>query len=135
MNVFWFRRDLRIDDNRGFFEALNCNNKVLPIFIFDKNILETIENQDARVNYIYDSLERINAEFKKIGKSLAVFYGDPIIILEQLIQENQIESVFTNHDYEPYAQKRDMLFLLPFLKNGRNILLKRASISLSLKAY
>jgi deoxyribodipyrimidine photo-lyase len=107
MNIFWFRRDLRIDDNRGFFEALNSNNEVLPIFIFDKNILETIENQDARVNYIYDSLERINAEFKKIGKSLAIFYGDPLTILEQLIQENQIESVFINHDYEPYAQKRD----------------------------
>jgi deoxyribodipyrimidine photo-lyase len=107
MNLFWFRRDLRIDDNKGFFEALSEQSKVLPIFIFDSNILEPLEKQDARVSFIHEQLEKINTEFIKKGKNLAVFFGSPLLIFEQLVKENKIESVFTNHDYEPYAQKRD----------------------------
>ena len=107
MNIFWFRRDLRVDDNKGFFEALKSNSEVLPLFIFDKNILDELPKDDARVNFIHERLDIIDRELKKFGKNLAVFHGDPIAIIQQLISENQIEGVYTNHDYEPYAKNRD----------------------------
>jgi deoxyribodipyrimidine photo-lyase len=107
MNVFWFRRDLRVDDNKGFFEALNSNSEVLPLFIFDKNILDELPKDDARVSFIHERLDTIDMELQKFGKNLAVFYGDPITIIEQLIHENEIQAFYTNHDYEPYAKERD----------------------------
>lgn len=107
MNIFWFRRDLRVDDNKGFFEALNSNKPVLPIFIFDENIIQDLPKDDARVSYIHDRLTVINNELQKFGKKLAVFHGKPLAILEKLVAENAIESIYTNHDYEPYAKKRD----------------------------
>ncbi|MCF8320465.1 MAG: DNA photolyase family protein [Flavobacterium sp.] len=107
MNVFWFRRDLRVDDNKGFFEALNSNSEVLPLFVFDKNILDELPKDDARVSFIHERLDTIDKELQKFGKNLAVFYGDPITIIEQVITENQIQAVYTNHDYEPYAKNRD----------------------------
>ena len=107
MNIFWFRRDLRVDDNKGFFEALKSNSEVLPLFIFDKNILDELPKDDARVSFIHERLDIIDRELQKFGKNLAVFHGDPIAIIEQLISENQIEGVYTNHDYEPYAKNRD----------------------------
>jgi deoxyribodipyrimidine photo-lyase len=107
MTVFWFRRDLRVDDNKGFFEALNSNSEVLPLFIFDKNILDELPKDDARVSFIHERLDTIDMELQKFGKNLAVFYGDPITIIEQLIHENEIQAFYTNHDYEPYAKERD----------------------------
>ena len=107
MNIFWFRRDLRIHDNAGLFHALNSNKEVLPIFIFDPSILNELEKDDARVHFIHEQLASINSEFTKIDKSLAVFHGEPKAIFEKLIKEHKIHSVFTNHDYEPYARKRD----------------------------
>ena len=107
MNIFWFRRDLRTDDNKGFFEALSSDGAVLPIFIFDKNILNELSKNDARVNFIHQRLEIINQELQKKGKSLAVFHGEPQEIWKQILSENKIEKVFFNHDYEPYARERD----------------------------
>lgn len=108
MTVFWFRRDLRLDDNTALFHALQDNETVLPIFIFDETILQYLEKDDARVTFIYNQLEKINSELVKINKSLAVFYGKPFEIYKKLIAENKITSVYTNHDYEPYARKRDL---------------------------
>ncbi|MDH4404230.1 MAG: deoxyribodipyrimidine photo-lyase [Flavobacterium sp.] len=107
MNIFWFRRDLRVDDNKGFFEALNNNSEVLPLFIFDKNILEELPKDDARVSFIHERLDYIDMELQKFGKNLAVFYGNPLTIIDKLISENNIETLYTNHDYEPYAKERD----------------------------
>lgn len=116
MNVFWFRRDLRLDDNVGFFHALNSSEGVLPIFIFDETILSQLPKDDARVAFIYEQLEEIQIQLKSIGKSLAVFHGNPSEVFKKLITENKIHTVFTNHDYEPYARKRD-LEIYHFLKD------------------
>lgn len=107
MVVFWFRRDLRLSDNIGLFHALNSNEEVLPIFIFDTSILEQLDKNDARVTFIYNKLQNIQNQLVKIKKSLAIFYGNPKEIFEKLISENKITAVYTNHDYEPYARKRD----------------------------
>lgn len=107
ISIFWFRRDLRLEDNVGLFHALQSSNALLPIFIFDTTILSQLEKDDARVSFIHELLSKIQSELTTIGKSLAVFYGKPIEIFQRLITENRIASVFTNHDYEPYARKRD----------------------------
>lgn len=107
MNIFWFRRDLRLDDNRALFEALS-NAATLPVFIFDKNILSELPKDDARVTFISALLDNIQAILKQNHKSLAVFHDDPIHVFKKLVAENaEINAVYTNHDYEPYAQKRD----------------------------
>lgn len=107
MTIFWFRRDLRLEDNVGLFHSLFENDEVLPIFIFDKTILSQLEKNDARVTFIQDLLNKIQENLIKKEKSLAVFCGTPKEIFEKLIRENKIHSVYTNHDYEPYARKRD----------------------------
>lgn len=109
MNIFWFRRDLRLDDNTALFHALNGKEEVLPIFIFDETILSQLPKDDARVTFIHNQLYKIQEQLTAIGKSLAVFYGTPETVFKQLISENKITSVYTNHDYEPYARKRDKM--------------------------
>ena len=118
MNIFWFRRDLRLDDNVGLYHALNSDEVVLLIFIFDETILSQLPEDDARVTFIYQQLERIQNQLKSIGKSLALFHGKPLAIFEQLITENKIKTIYTNHDYEPYARKRDKELNLLFTSHN-----------------
>jgi deoxyribodipyrimidine photo-lyase len=108
MNIFWFRRDLRLEDNVGLFHALNSDEAVLPIFIFDETILSQLPKDDARVAFIHQRLEKIQNQLQAIGKSLAVFHGTPYEVFNKLIDENKVKTVYTNHDYEPYARKRDL---------------------------
>lgn len=108
INIFWFRRDLRLEDNHGLFEALKGNNKVLPIFIFDSDILEKLPQNDARVTFLHETLQNINTKLQKHYKtSIAIFHGKPIEVYKKLVNDYNIETVYTNHDYEPYATARD----------------------------
>jgi deoxyribodipyrimidine photo-lyase len=108
ISIFWFRRDLRTDDNTGLNAALSAGLPVLPVFIFDSNILEKLEDQDdARVEYIQRSIESLDDSLKALGSGLQVFYGSPIEILRKLTQEYRVSAVFANEDYEPYARERD----------------------------
>lgn len=116
--IFWFRRDLRLEDNIGLFHALSNSDKVLPIFIFDANILVELPKDDARVTFIHHHLDKINTQLQKADKSLAVFFGKPIEIFAKLIAENKIDTVYTNRDYEPYARRRDKELNQLFESNG-----------------
>ncbi|MEZ4960764.1 MAG: deoxyribodipyrimidine photo-lyase [Saprospiraceae bacterium] len=108
INIFWFRRDLRLEDNAGLYHALKSGLPVLPIFIFDKNILDKLEDKaDARVEFIHQELARLSDELEKLGSGILVKYGVPNDVWTELLQEYEIEAVFTNHDYEPYARERD----------------------------
>jgi len=108
INIFWFRRDLRLEDNKGLFEALKGNLQVLPIFIFDKNILDKLPKDDARVNFICDTLQKMNSKLQKGDASgIGMYYGKPLEVFKQLTENYDIQSVYTNHDYEPYARTRD----------------------------
>lgn len=118
MNIFWFRRDLRLDDNAGLYHALNDNTGVLPVFIFDDTILSQLTKDDARVTFIHQLLSGLQEQLLQKGKSLAVFHGKPLDIFQKLITENKINTVYTNHDYEPYARKRDMELNSLFTANG-----------------
>ena len=108
VNIFWFRRDLRLDDNAGFKAALQDDLPVLPIFIFDKEILEKLPEEDARVTFIFETLQEMRNQLQKEhDSSIAMFYGTPEEIFEDLIKDHEIAKVFTNRDYEPYAKQRD----------------------------
>lgn len=108
VNIFWFRRDLRLHDNAGLYHALRSGKPIVPVFIFDRNILDELEDKaDRRVEFIHNALEKIQKELEIIGSTLDVRYGFPDKIWKQLLKDYSIEKVFTNHDYEPYAKKRD----------------------------
>jgi deoxyribodipyrimidine photo-lyase len=121
MIVFWFRRDLRLQDNAGLYHALKEGKPVLPLFIFDKNILDDLEDKrDRRVDFIHRRLAQINGELMKLGSSLLVKHGTPLDVFSALVKEFPVEKVFTNRDYEPYAKERD---------SAVEALLRSASIS------
>lgn len=102
--LFWFRRDLRLQDNAGLYYALREKENVLPVFIFDTVILDGLEDKkDSRVEFILQSLELIKKELEALGSSLLVLHGNPVEIYQQL----NPKAVYTNHDYEPYANQRD----------------------------
>lgn len=119
--IFWFRRDLRLQDNAGLYHALKNNREVTPVFIFDREILNRLEDpDDARVSFIHQQLTRLNQELQQLGSSLSVFYGNPPDIFRELINKHfGLRAVYTNHDYEPYARERDEQVRM--LCAGRNI--------------
>ena len=108
VSIFWFRRDLRLDDNVGLYQALKSGHPVLPIFIFDTEILGQLPENDARVGFIQERLQQLHQKLASdYGSGLAQFHGTPKTVFQKLTQEFDVNAVYTNHDYEPYAQKRD----------------------------
>jgi deoxyribodipyrimidine photo-lyase len=116
--LFWFRRDLRIADNHGLYEALS-SGETLPIFIFDENILSKLEDRsDARVNFIYKEVQRIKDAFEKAGSSLWILHGDPFTCIKEITEHNTVIALYTNSDYEPYARQRDKAVYEMLLSKG-----------------
>ncbi|WP_439488281.1 cryptochrome/photolyase family protein [Algoriphagus sp.] len=108
VSIFWFRRDLRLEDNHGLFQALKELKNVLPLFIFDTNILDQLENKaDARVEFIHSQITEIHNELSKKRSSLLIKTGDPETVFKKLLEEFNVSAVYTNRDYEPYANSRD----------------------------
>jgi deoxyribodipyrimidine photo-lyase len=107
INIFWFRRDLRLNDNRGLFEALKSGRKVLPVFIFDTEILSRLPSDDKRVRFIYERINLLNKQLFESKGAIAVYFGKPADVFASILSQQQVETVFTNHDYEPYAIQRD----------------------------
>ncbi len=123
VSIFWFRRDLRLEDNIGLTKALQGEHSVLPIFIFDKNILDHLESEDARVTFIFETLQKISQKLKNsYQSSLAIFYGSPESIFSELVSKYNIQNVYTNHDYEPYAIDRDSKIKQLLEKNDINFM-------------
>src|SRR5579862_9327960 len=108
VNIFWFRRDLRLHDNAGLYHALKGPNPVLCLFIFDQNILNRLEDKDdARVTFIYQTIAELDRQLKKYGSPLLVKYDKAEDAWASLVKEYNIDTIYTNHDYEPYATRRD----------------------------
>ncbi len=108
LTLFWFRRDLRLDDNAGLFHALKESGNVQPIFIFDRSILDKLDNpSDTRVSFIFKAIDELRTRLQVLGCMLQVYYGYPAEIFRMLVQEFSIKAVYCNHDYEPYARERD----------------------------
>jgi deoxyribodipyrimidine photo-lyase len=108
VSIFWHRRDLRLEDNAGLYHALKSGLPVLPIFIFDKHILDKLENRyDKRVDFIHQQLAEIKKQLNALGCDLLVFYGTPEEVWPKITNQYNVKKVYTNHDYEPYAKERD----------------------------
>lgn len=108
MNFFWFRRDLRLDDNAGLYHALREGGPVLPVFIFDTEILEKlVDKDDQRVRFIYETVAELKSELQKKGSDLLVCHGKPLEVWADLFKTHKPTGLFTNHDYEPSAIQRD----------------------------
>ena len=121
VSIFWFRRDLRFQDNVGLSEALKGDHPVLPIFIFDKEILDKLPKNDARLNFIFETLQEMRSILSDANQSsISLFYGNPKSVFNNLISEYDVQSVYTNRDYEPYAKERDTL--IQQLLESNNIL-------------
>ena len=108
LSICWLRRDLRLHDNAALYHALKSGQSVLPVFIFDKNILDQLEDRaDRRVEFLVQEVNRLHDELKKMGSTIIVRYGKPLDVWRELTGQYEIEEVFTNHDYEVYAKDRD----------------------------
>ncbi len=109
LTIFWHRRDLRIEDNAGLYRALKeSGHPVLPLFIFDKHILDQLDDKkDARVQFIHDHIQIIRNQLEELGSGIIVRYGKPEEIWPSLLEEYDIAQVYTNRDYESYAISRD----------------------------
>ncbi|MFC5411570.1 cryptochrome/photolyase family protein [Larkinella bovis] len=117
--LFWYRRDLRLHDNAGLYHALRSGQPVLPVFIFDQTILETLDDRnDRRVNFIYQTIQALQEAFTKLGTSLIVRAGKPLEVYRKLLNELPIRAVYTNYDYEVYAKERDQAVADLLRENG-----------------
>lgn len=107
ITLFWFRRDLRLDDNAGLYHALKENKNVLPLFIFDPSILKGLPQNDARVLFIHQNLLEMKRRLQSQNTDLLLIHGHPLAVFQDLVKKYKIKSVYTNHDYEPAATERD----------------------------
>lgn len=107
VSFFWFRRDLRLHDNVGFSAALKSTTPVIPVFIFDEDILNELPKNDARVQFIHQRLELIHSELNKHGSGIIVRKGKPLQFWRSMLSEFEVDTIYTNEDYEPYALERD----------------------------
>ncbi len=107
INIIWFRRDLRLNDNAALFHALRENIPILPVFIFDSQILEELDENDKRVQFIHQALCQLEAQLNKHSSGLRIMHGTALESIQNLVLEYEVKTIFTNHDYEPYAIKRD----------------------------
>ena len=108
ISYFWFRRDLRIEDNHGLAAALHNSDKVIPVFIFDTTILDKLPDKDSRVSFIHKKLLKVDKTIKdKGGSGLQVYHGCPDIIWRELLNKNKGD-IYSNRDYEPSAIDRDL---------------------------
>lgn len=106
--IFWFRRDLRLEDNVGLHQALTSGYPVLPIFIFDTQILGKLSNKyDRRVDYIHQALHQMNSQLHQKQSALQTFYGNPLAVFEKITDTYHVQAVYCNRDYEPQAIQRD----------------------------
>nr|WP_294904008.1 deoxyribodipyrimidine photo-lyase [uncultured Lacibacter sp.] len=108
VNICWFRRDLRLHDHAALYHALKAKVPVLPVFIFDKKILDELEDKnDRRVEFIHHAVIEMQHQLKSMNSSMEVYYGLPEEVFQKLVEKYTVSKVFTNHDYEPYALQRD----------------------------
>jgi deoxyribodipyrimidine photo-lyase len=129
VNIFWFRRDLRLDDNAGLYHTLKEGHPVVPIFIFDRYILDKLEEkEDRRVAFIHAAIENMQAGLKALGSSLEVYYDFPEEVFNNLLSKYRLVTVFANGDYEPYAKERDQSVAQLLEKSGAKLQLYKDQV-------
>ncbi len=107
ISIHWFRRDFRLEDNAALYHALKSGNELMPLFIFDKQILSELPKDDARVGFIHQTLEQLKGSLEEKGGGIEIRRGDPETVWKEILKEYEVAEVFVNKDYEPYALERD----------------------------
>ncbi len=106
--LFWFRRDLRDEDNEGLAQALSRHAPVYCAFVFDTAILDGLRDRaDRRVEFIWHSVAALRASLQRRGGGLAVLHGDARRCIPELAARLGAVAVHANRDYEPQALQRD----------------------------
>jgi len=118
INIMWFRRDLRVEDNRALQASLESGLPTVPLFIFDEDITDKLPPNDTRITFIYDELSKLDKTFRKVKGGLLIRKGRVEQVWKTLLQENKINAVYWNRDYEPYAVKRDKQIASFLKRNG-----------------
>lgn len=118
LSIFWFRRDLRLEDNTALYAAITEKKNILPLFIFDESILGELDQNDPRVTFIYNTLLKINKRLQEYNTSIKIVKGETETVWKSLVQNYKIDSVFINKDYEPYAIRRDQKIAQFLSQNG-----------------
>jgi deoxyribodipyrimidine photo-lyase len=109
LSIWWLRRDLRLDDNVALYHAFRSGFPVLPVFVFDVNILSQLSDKfDKRITFIYQHLQTIHSILKGHYSSIYVLHDTPLAAFEKICIQFNVKAVFANHDYEPYAIARDL---------------------------
>jgi len=108
--LFIFRRDLRLEDNLGLLAALEESEEVIPVFIFDDRQIDKSKNDffsHPAFYFMLNSLTELDKALQKKDSRLYIFHGRPEEILADLIKNDNIDAVYVNKDYTPFARKRD----------------------------
>lgn len=127
--VFWFRRDLRLHDNAGLWQALCSGRAVVPLFIFDADILSALrDSTDKRVGFIHSALSALRHTLAEQGRSFAAVYGRPADVFRHLLEHWNIEAVYANEDYEPYARQRDREVAMLLREHGAELRLYKDQV-------
>ncbi len=120
--LFWFRRDLRTSDNRGFAAATADSDHVIPVFVFDRNILDDVtDRRDRRISFLYESVKELRSRLRGHGSDLVILHGDPQSCIPDLAEALDVDAVYTNRDYEPYAKVRDDAVARALAVRGRHM--------------
>lgn len=134
-SIFWHRRDLRIQDNAGLYKALISSQAVQPIFIFDSQILQFLPENDQRIVFIHQEIAKLKNQYAKLNSDLKVYFGNPKEIIPKVIEELKSEAVFTNRDYEPYANERDSFLFkelekinIPFIGSKDHVIFEKNEV-------
>jgi len=107
--LFIFRRDLRIIDNIGLLDACSKCSKVYTVFIFTPEQVTGANKfkSNNAVQFMIESLQDLASSISKKGGHLYTFYGKNDAIIKQLVTGLDIDGIFFNKDYSPYATERD----------------------------
>ncbi len=105
--LHWFRQDLRLTNNTALLHAIQENKAVTLLYIFDTDKKNAWPLGEAAKWFLCESLKSLEHDIKKRGGQLIVRKGLSQNILNEIIKENDISSVYWNRCYDPFSIDRD----------------------------
>jgi cryptochrome len=108
--VFWFRKGLRLKDNKALVRALEEGKKrnasvCYPIFVLDPHFGSAVGSN--RWRFLMESLDDLNSSLMKLDSRLLVIRGSPEETIPSLLKKWNVQVLGFEVDSEPYALKRD----------------------------
>ncbi|MEK7433806.1 MAG: deoxyribodipyrimidine photo-lyase [Cyanobacteriota bacterium] len=120
-NIFWFRNDLRFEDNIGFYNALEESREVIPVYIISDSFINSPEINSARVNFLFDSLNYLNKQLEKYNSKLIIRTGNPEKELITLARETNAKGIYFNKSYYKKEIATEKNIIGNFAKSGYRV--------------